>query len=139
VAKNFKQEGKRINFTASAAVVSGDLLIMGELAAVALTDVDSGAKGVAAVEGVWELPKKATGVINQGDKVYWDADGNPYVGDAGSGCLTNAVGHHTHEVTVTGESQTTDTETEEVVNVYVGIAWAAAGASDPTVQVKINA
>ena len=139
MAKNQIQEGKRINFTAGAAVLSGDLLIIGELAAVALTDVASGAKGNAAVDGVWELPKKATGVINQGDKVYWDADGNPFVGDAGTGCLTNAVGHHTHEVTVTGESQTTDTETEEVANVYVGIAWADAAAADPTVQTKINA
>jgi predicted RecA/RadA family phage recombinase len=116
MAKNFIEEGKRIVVTQAAAVSSGDLVIVGALATVALTDVAAGESGAAAVEGVWELANKAAGVtISQGDSLYWDADGDPQGGDAGTGCITNVA-----------------------ADTYIGMAWADAASTDTTVKAKIN-
>ena len=118
MAKNFIQEGKRIEITASgAAISSGDLVLVNDLAVVALVDIADGDSGNAAPEGVWELSGKAAEAVNQGDKLYWDADGDPLVGTAGTGCIT-----------------ATPTD-----NQYIGIAWAAAAADVGTVPTKLNA
>jgi hypothetical protein len=40
--------------------------------------------------GVWDVPKDAS-VFAAGDKVYWNATGNPTVGTAGSGAATSTA------------------------------------------------
>jgi predicted RecA/RadA family phage recombinase len=109
MAGNFIREGKRLTITAGADLKSGDLVLVGNLATVALADIASGAKGSAATEGVWELANKNTTVaISQGQKVY--------------------------RTTATGKLTNVATDAD-----YVGIAWEAAAQAASTVKVKINA
>jgi predicted RecA/RadA family phage recombinase len=75
--KNYVQDGKYLDFTAAADVDSGELVQVGSLHGVSVTDVASGAKGVLAMEGVFTLPKltAAAGdaVAAAGDPVYFSS------------------------------------------------------------------
>jgi len=55
--KNFVQNGEYIDFTAGATITSGQLVQVGSLHGVSVTDVANGAKGTLAMEGVFTLPK----------------------------------------------------------------------------------
>lgn len=93
--KNYVQSGDFIEFTAAADVDSGELVQVGSLFGVAVTDVANGAKGTLALKGVFSLPK-ATGaagdaVAAAGDPVYFvsgsvtgddDTGSNPLCGYA---------------------------------------------------------
>jgi predicted RecA/RadA family phage recombinase len=71
----FVGEGKAIDYTPSAAVAAGDVVVEGDLIGVARTPIAAGAPGSLAVEGVFDFPK-TTGAgsgIAIGTKVYWDA------------------------------------------------------------------
>lgn len=87
MAKNYVQEGRVIPFTAAADVVSGQVVVVGTLAGVSMTDVAAGAIGQLAIAGVWDIPAAAA-AIEQWAPVYWDADGNPVGGQAGAGAAT---------------------------------------------------
>ena len=115
MAKNYVQEGKVIPFTAAADVVSGQVVVVGTLAGVSLTDVAQGAVGQLAIYGVWDIPA-ATAEITQWAPVYWDADGNPVGGTSGSGAAT-----------------ATDT-----ANTLMGYALATKGSGGGTVRVKLG-
>ena len=108
--KNYVQDGKYLDFTAAADVDSGDLVEVGSLHGVAVTDVASGAKGVLAMEGVFTLPK----LVGGGDAVA--AAGDPVYFSAGS---------------VTGDDDTGS-------NLLVGYALAAAAQAVATVQVRLS-
>lgn len=71
--KNYISEGKKVEFTAGANVLSGEPVVIGDLVGVSATDVLNGAEGVAEVEGVFLLTKKGADVIAKGVKLYWDA------------------------------------------------------------------
>ena len=80
-----------IDYTPSgAAVTGGDVVVVGEIVGVCVTDLADGEKGSLQVTGVFRFPK-ATGAITVGAKVYWDEDGNPVTGDAGSGAATTTA------------------------------------------------
>jgi predicted RecA/RadA family phage recombinase len=55
--KSYVQDGKYIEFTAGATITSGQLVQVGDLHGVAVTDVANGATGILALEGVFTLPK----------------------------------------------------------------------------------
>jgi len=55
--KNDVQNGDYIEFTAGATITSGQLVQVGSLHGVSVTDVANGAKGTLAMEGVFTLPK----------------------------------------------------------------------------------
>jgi predicted RecA/RadA family phage recombinase len=55
--KNYVQDGDFIEFTAGATITSGQLVQVGSLFGVSVTDVASGSKGNLALEGVFTLPK----------------------------------------------------------------------------------
>ncbi|MBW1712589.1 MAG: DUF2190 family protein [Deltaproteobacteria bacterium] len=116
MAKNYREKGEVMTITAGADLSSGQPVIVGDMAVVALVDIANGETGAAAAEGVFELPA-ATAAIDQGVKVYWDADGDPVGGEAGSGACTATA---------------TD-------NDLLGIAWEAKAAGGATVLVKLNA
>lgn len=81
---NFVEEGKVLNYTPSgSSIVSGALVIMGNIAGVAVTDIADGVTGAVRISGVFSLPK-ASGAISQGGKVYWDS-GNSNVTTTASG------------------------------------------------------
>jgi len=51
-------------------------------------------KVAAGLTGIYGLVKDAS-EITDGASLYWDADGNPYGGTAGSGCLTTTATDNT--------------------------------------------
>lgn len=61
-----------VDYTPSAAVAAGDVVVLADLVAVAPRAIAANALGAVSVEGVWSMPK-ATGAISQGAIVYWDA------------------------------------------------------------------
>lgn len=70
MAKNFVEEGKTVAIIASAAISSGDLVQVGDVFAVALTDIPQGETGDGMTEGVFMLPKLKTDDMKTGKKVY---------------------------------------------------------------------
>lgn len=74
--KKYVQDGKYLDFTAAADVDSGDLVQVGSLHGVAVTDVANGAVGALAMEGVFTLPKltgAAGDACTAGGPVYFSS------------------------------------------------------------------
>ena len=71
MAKNFVTDGHRISWINSTGedVMSGTLIVAGELAGIAMGNIAVGEGGVLALTGVWTLPAK-TGAIAQGAAVF---------------------------------------------------------------------
>ena len=113
--KNFIAQGETLEITTTAAHDSGDVVIVEDVAGIAAGDAESGETAVLAMQGVYEVPK-ASGAVAQGELVYWDPDGTPYGGASGVGAATT----------------TADT------NIKMGFAYAAAGSTAATVQVKLT-
>lgn len=70
--KNFKGRGHSVKFTAGANYSSGDGVVLGDRAGVVENDVLSGAEGLAAIEGVFEMAMDAVTISEPGTKLYWD-------------------------------------------------------------------
>jgi predicted RecA/RadA family phage recombinase len=71
----FVSEGNTIDYTPSANVAAGDVVVQGELVGIAKTPIAANAPGSLAVKGIFDLPK-ATGAgsaIAVGIQAYWDA------------------------------------------------------------------
>ena len=92
MAKNYIKPGEHLTFTATADTTSGSGVLLGTLLGVALTGITNGARGEAAVEGVWELPKTAGAAINAWSKPIWDvATGSFIACGASTGDLVGGV------------------------------------------------
>ncbi|UAN65914.1 DUF2190 family protein [Serratia sp. JSRIV006] len=72
MATNYVQDGMTIPVTNAGAepILSGAPVVVGDLVAVAITDIAPGITGDGFARGVWRLPKLATDDIAQGKKVY---------------------------------------------------------------------
>ncbi|HBU9578357.1 TPA: DUF2190 family protein, partial [Klebsiella pneumoniae] len=59
MAKNFVQEGKTIHLVNAGQepILSGAAVVVGELIAIAITDIPGGDTGDGLTEGVFQLPK----------------------------------------------------------------------------------
>ena len=76
MAKNYVQDGNTVRLTAAKAVKSGDVVVAGDLIAIAVTDYDKGAPVVGLTNGVFTVKAKQADDIKQGAVLYWsDADG----------------------------------------------------------------
>jgi predicted RecA/RadA family phage recombinase len=112
----FRQIGDTIDYTPGSAVAAGTVYVLGSTivtivpVAIAATD-----KGATAVRGIFNVPKDNSDVA-AGDALYWDSDGDPYGGTAGSGAFTK---------TSTG-------------NVFAGIALEAAGTTTGDVDMLLR-
>lgn len=71
----FVQLGESIDYTPVAAVSAGDVVFVGSLACIAKLDIPAGQLGALATVGVYDIVK-ATGAIDKGAVVYWDATNN---------------------------------------------------------------
>jgi predicted RecA/RadA family phage recombinase len=83
----FIHDGCAIDYTPTAAVTAGDVIVQGDLVGVARLDIAAGALGSLAVTGVYDLPKTA-GVgeaITAGAKVYWNATDSVATTDSDDG------------------------------------------------------
>ena len=105
-------------FTAAADLSSGDVVVVESRVGVVLDDVASGDDGVGIFGtdplGV-DMPK-ATGAIAKHARVYWDEDGDPVGGVAGSGAVT----------------------TTATANLYLGRAAEGAAAGDALAVVELT-
>lgn len=108
------KEGDYIDHTPGSAVAAGDVVVQSGLLAIATVPIAASELGALATEGVFDVVK-ANGSISVGAVVYWDDDGNPQGGTAGTGCAT-----------------TTSTD-----NTPIGRAIVAAGTTDEVVRVKL--
>ena len=71
--KNFVQKGDALHIIAPAGgIKSGDVVVVNNVAGVAVTDGAEGEQVAIYTTEVYRIPK-ATGVIEQGANVYWDA------------------------------------------------------------------
>lgn len=76
MAKNYVQDGNTVRLTATKAVKSGDVVVAGDLIAIAVTDSDAGAPVVGLTTGVFTVKAKQADDIKQGAVLYWsDTDG----------------------------------------------------------------
>jgi predicted RecA/RadA family phage recombinase len=74
--KNFVQNGDYIEFTAGATITSGQLVQVGSLHGVSITDVANGSTGTLALQGVFTLPKltaAAGDACTAGGPVYFSS------------------------------------------------------------------
>lgn len=79
-----KNDGMFIEYTPVAAVIAGQVIVLGNLVAIAPHAIEAGQKGILTLCGAWNVPKTSD-VFSQGSAVYWDADGDPVGGTAGTG------------------------------------------------------
>ena len=108
----FIQEGLSIDYTPGSAVAAGQVVVQGSMIGAAKTPIAANALGALAVRGIFDVVK-ANEQQALGAALYWDADGNPYNGTAGTGCATTTSGGNT----------------------FIGFAQVAAGATDEVVRV----
>ena len=103
MANNYQQKGDRIVWTnaTGSAVVSGQLVKIGNILGVALVDIANGASGDVAIEGVFSgVPKVSAAVFAQGEKLIWDvsaakfddSSATPATGDVTGGAIAFVAG-----------------------------------------------
>ena len=107
--------GFTIDYTPTVAILAGSVIVQNDLVGVANLDMAASRKGALHVAGVFDFPKAAE-AIAVGVKLYWDADGDPVGGEAGSGAVTATA---------------TD-------NTYIGKAIAAAADTDTHVRTRMS-
>lgn len=90
-ATRHSSPGGAIDYTPGSAVTAGDVLVLGDVVAVATQDIAANALGALEVSGVFKVPK-ITGALTVGVLVYWDPAGDPVSGDAGTGAATGTAG-----------------------------------------------
>jgi predicted RecA/RadA family phage recombinase len=72
MAKNLVQSGNVVDMVATASVASGDVVMKGEMIAVALGAAAIGEPFAGMLCGAFEVPKASADTFTQGDVVYWD-------------------------------------------------------------------
>ena len=110
----YVQDDESIDYTPSSAVEAGQVVVQGSVLGIAKIPIAANALGALAVEGIFDVAK-ATGAVNLGAAVYWDADGSPVGGVALSGAAT----------------------TSSSGNTFMGFAVVAAESGDATVRVLL--
>lgn len=76
MATNFRQDGKTIEIenTTGELINSGAPVVIGDMLAIAITDIPAGEIGDGFTEGVFYLPKSGATVIERGARVYFDTE-----------------------------------------------------------------
>jgi len=101
----FIHDGKAIDYTPTADVAAGDVVVQQDLVGIAKLDIAADTLGALAVAGVFDLPK-ATGAgtaIAAGANVYWDVADAEAKEDAEAGA-NKQIGK---TVTAAGDDDTT--------------------------------
>jgi predicted RecA/RadA family phage recombinase len=117
---NFYQNGKSIDYTPAADVTAGTIVVLKGQVGITKLDIAAGVKGALAVEGVFAVPKKNEAFV-AGMPVWFDANGDPYGGTAGTGAATQIGG-----------------DAQAAGDVLLGKAVMAAAATDQFVYVALN-
>lgn len=112
----FISEGCSIEHTPVSAVAAGAVVLVGTVPGIAKRPIAAGELGALHIDGVFAVVKK-TGALTAGDAIYWDVDGDPVGGEAGSGAASGTAADGN----------------------LMGFAAEDAGSSDETVAVKLTA
>lgn len=104
----YVQKGEIIDYTPGAAVASNAVVVLGILLGVAVADIAANTTGALAIEGVFDLPKKATVAITAGAKLTYNATDGFLTGAGAAGDILGGA-----------------------------VAVAAAASADATVRVKL--
>lgn len=77
MAQNFRESGELLDYVVGTGetITSGQVVVKGGIVGVSLHDGVEGDKVVIKTDGVFELPK-ATGVVNLGDALHLNEDGD---------------------------------------------------------------
>jgi predicted RecA/RadA family phage recombinase len=110
----FKQDPGTIDYTPASAVDAGDVVVTNGHVRIAKRDIAANELGALAVEGIFDVVKDNSN-ISDGNALYWDSNGDPVGGTAGTGAATT---------TASG-------------NTFMGYAIAAAGVSATTVRMSL--
>lgn len=89
----FRQTGESIDYTPGSAVTGGDVVVIGDIVAVAKRDIAANVLGAVAIKGVFRFPK-ATGsssALAAGTKVYWDAGNEVITSTSGANKVAGYV------------------------------------------------
>ncbi|MBN1126928.1 MAG: DUF2190 family protein [Sedimentisphaerales bacterium] len=81
------KEGQYLDHIPAAALLAGQMIVVGGLAAFPVNDLAAGEKGSVQIVGVCK-GRAAAVSGNVGSVVGWDEDGDPVEGDAGTGAVT---------------------------------------------------
>ncbi|OHB51755.1 MAG: hypothetical protein A2Y12_01335 [Planctomycetes bacterium GWF2_42_9] len=117
---DFYQDGKSIDYTPAVDVAGGQLVVLNGIIGIAKSDIAANVLGALAIEGVFAVPKKNEAFV-AGLPVWFDADGDPQGGVAGSGAATQLGG-----------------DAQAAEDILLGTAVADAGAANTHVYVSIN-
>lgn len=132
--------GLAIDHTPGSDVAAGDVVIQNNIVGIAKVPIEGSVLGALATAGVFDIVKKQEAFTSVGAKIYWDATGDPYDGDGGTGAAT-ATSSHTFLGFVLAAAEATD----EVVRVLVvqsasaDEAWYGAYTKELTGQAALNA
>ncbi|MFD1806204.1 DUF2190 family protein [Pasteurella oralis] len=108
MAKNYIQDGDTLRFTATKSVKSGDVVVVGEMVGIAITDVENKTQGVLRVTGVFNVKAKQSEDIKKGVLLYWDEN---------AGEATTTKGSHKMLGKAWSDSGTSSTEVDVKLNV----------------------
>ena len=108
----YRSAGNQVDYTPGSAVEAGQVVVVSDLVGIATAPIAANKLGSLAVAGVFDFVK-ANEEIAAGADCYWDENGDPYGGTAGTGCVT----------------------TTSTANKYLGRALALAAATATTVRV----
>ena len=90
MATNYVYEGKSVKLGVSSGAKSGSFEMVGDLAAVLLTDANDSDEAVCGLEGVFELTVNgradaSDSAVSVGDKLYWDSGDSQINVDSANG------------------------------------------------------
>jgi predicted RecA/RadA family phage recombinase len=86
-----QDSSERIDYTPGTAVAAGQVVLQGTLIGIATVAIAANEKGSLCTRGIFNVPKDSSNLSAVGTAIYWDADGNPVGGTAGSGCFTSTA------------------------------------------------
>lgn len=84
----YRQDGINIEYNPGTAVPAGTVYLLGSIVTIVPKDIAADELGATSIRGVFNVPKDNSNVTAAGLKLYWDVNGDPYGGTAGSGCFT---------------------------------------------------
>lgn len=111
----FKRKGENLDYTCTAAVERGEVVVINDALGVAATTAPKDAVIAVYMTGVFLLPKNTTTELPQGKKVYWNPTAKQVTTDTDDGAESNPTAY-----------------------LEAGIVWETALASADKVQVKIG-
>lgn len=86
----FLQEGHEVDYTPSSDVAAGQVIVVNGHVRIARRPIPANTLGALATCGLFDVAKDSSN-ISDGNALYWDADGDPVGGTAGTGALTTTA------------------------------------------------